>query len=129
VVTPLERNRVGIKFLVDEGEDAKNKQINIVGIKAFPQKDFMNLMALGTSGWLSWYTKNDQYSKQKLSGDLESLRSYYMNKGYLEFNIESTQVSISADKQDIYITVNVTEGEKYTISSVKLAGNLLLPEA
>jgi outer membrane protein insertion porin family len=129
VVTPLERNRVGIKFVVDEGEVAKIKQINIVGIKAFPEKDLLNLMALGTSGWLSWYTKNDQYSKQKLSGDLESLRSYYMNKGYLEFNIESTQVSISADKQDIYITVNVTEGEKYTISSVKLAGNLLLPEA
>lgn len=127
-VKPLERNRVGINFVVDEGEVAKIKQINIVGAKAFKEKDLLDLMALSTSGWLSWYTKSDQYSKQKLSGDLESLRSYYMNQGYLEFNIESTQVSISADKQGIYITVNVTEGKKYTVSSVKLAGNLLLTQ-
>ncbi|MDO9449061.1 MAG: outer membrane protein assembly factor BamA, partial [Rugosibacter sp.] len=127
-VIPLERNRVGIKFIVDEGEVAKIKQINIVGTKAYKDSDLLKLMALSPSGWLTWYTKNDQYSKQKLSGDLETLRSYYMNQGYIEFNIESTQVSISADKQDIYITVNVSEGEKYTISSVKLAGNLLLPE-
>ncbi len=128
-VTPMERNRVGIKFVVDEGEVAKIKQINIVGAKAFKEDDLLKLMVLSPSGWFSWYTKNDQYSKQKLAGDLESLRSYYMNLGYLEFNIESTQVSISADKQDIYITVNISEGEKYSISSVKLAGNLLLPEA
>lgn len=128
-VTPLERNRVAIKFVVNEGEVAKIKQINIVGAKAFKDTDLLKLMALSTSGWLTWYTKNDQYSKQKLSGDLETLRSYYMNQGYLEFNVESTQVSISADKQDIYITINISEGQKYTISSVKLAGNLLLPEA
>lgn len=128
-VTPLERNRVAIKFVVDEGEVAKIKQINIVGAKAFKDSELLKLMALSTSGWLTWYTKNDQYSKQKLSGDLETLRSFYMNQGYLEFNIESTQVSISADKQDIYITINISEGEKYTISTVKLAGNLLLPEA
>jgi outer membrane protein insertion porin family len=127
-VTPLERNRVAIKFLVNEGEVAKIKQINIVGAKAYKDSNLLKLMALSTSGWMTWYTKNDQYSKQKLSGDLEALRSYYMNQGYLEFNVESTQVSISADKQDIYITINISEGEKYTISSVKLAGNLLLPE-
>ena len=127
--TPLERNRVGINFAVTEGEIAKIKQVNIIGANAFKESDLRELMVLQTPGWLSWYTKNDQYSKQKLSGDLETLRSHYLDRGYLEFNIESTQVSISPDKQDIYITVNITEGEKFTISSVKLAGQLLLPEA
>ena len=127
-VTPLERNRVGINFNVDEGEIAKLKQISIIGARSFPEKDLLDLFELRTPNWLSWYTKNDQYSKQKLSGDLENLRSYYLNRGYLEFNIDSTQVSISTSKLDIYITVNVTEGEKYTVSSVKLAGDLILPE-
>ncbi len=127
-VTPLERNRVGINFAVDEGTVAKIRQINIVGAQAFPEKDLLNLFALRTPGWLTWYTKNDQYSKQKLSADLETLRSYYLDRGYVEFNIDSTQVSISPEKQDIYITINLTEGEKYQVSSVKLAGELLLPE-
>jgi len=127
-VTPLERNRVGINFKVDEGEIAKIKQISIIGAKDFPEKELLDLFVLRTPNWLSWYTKNDQYSKQKLSGDLENVRSYYLNRGYLEFNIDSTQVSISPDKLDIYLTVNITEGEKYTVSSVKLAGELLLPE-
>jgi outer membrane protein insertion porin family len=128
-ITPLERNRVGVNFAVDEGEIAKIKQINIIGAGAFKEADLLDLMVLRTPGLLTWYTKNDQYSKQKLSGDLETLRSYYLDRGYLEFNIESTQVSISPDKQDIYITVNIAEGERYSISSVKLAGQLLLPEA
>ena len=127
-ITPLERNRVGVNFAVDEGDIAKIKQINIIGAGAVSEADLLDLMVLRTPGWLTWYTKNDQYSKQKLSGDLETLRSYYLDRGYLEFNIDSTQVSISPDKQDIYITVNITEGEKYTVSSVKLAGQLLLPE-
>ena len=127
-VTPLERNRVGINFAVVEGDVAKIRQINIVGANAFKESDLLGVMVLSTPGWLTWYTKNDQYSKQKLSGDIETLRSYYLNRGYLEFNIESTQVSISTDKQDIYITINITEGERYTISSVKLAGQLLVPE-
>lgn len=127
-VTPLERNRVGINFNIDEGEIAKIKQINIVGASAFKESDLLDLMVLQTPGWFTWYTKNDQYSKQKLSGDLETLRSYYLDRGYLEFNIESTQVSISRDKQDIYITINLSEGEKYSVSAVKLAGELLLPE-
>ena len=114
-VTPLERNRVGINFAVDEGEIAKIRQINIVGAKAFKEKDLLDLFKLTTPGWLTWYTKNDQYSKQKLSGDLETLRSFYLDRGYLEFNIESTQVSISPDKQDIYITININEGEQYTV--------------
>jgi len=127
-VTPLERNRVGINFKVEEGEIARIKQISIIGAKDFPEKELLDLFVLRTPNWLSWYTKNDQYSKQKLSGDLENLRSYYLNRGYLEFNIDSTQVSISPDKLDIYVTVNLTEGEKYKVSSVKLAGELLLPE-
>jgi len=128
-VTPLERNRVGITFAVDEGEIATIKQINIVGAQAFKEKDLLNLFSLRTPGWLTWYTKNDQYSKQKLSGDLETLRSYYLDRGYIEFNVESTQVSISTSKEDIYITINISEGEPYSVSSVKLAGELLLPEA
>ncbi len=127
-VTPLERNRVGINFNIEEGEIAKIKQINIVGAKAFDEPDLLEVFTLRTPGWFTWYSKNDQYSKQKLSGDLEALRTYYLDRGYLEFDVESTQVAISPDKQDIYITINISEGEKYTVSSVKLAGDLLLPE-
>ncbi len=127
-VTPLERNRVSINFTFDEGDAAKIRQINIVGAQAFKEKDLQAVFQLQTPNWISWYTKNDQYSKQKLSADLESLRSYYLNRGYLEFNVESTQVSISPDKKDIYITVSISEGERYIVSSVKLAGDLILPE-
>lgn len=128
-VTPLERNRVGVNFTIDEGDVAKIQEINIVGAQAFKEKDLLNLFQLTTPTWLSWYTKNDQYSKQKLSADLETLRSYYQNRGYLDFNIESTQVSISPDKKSIFITINLNEGERYQVSSVKLAGDLsLLPE-
>jgi outer membrane protein insertion porin family len=128
-VTPLDRNRVSINFTVDEGEVAKIRSINIVGNRTFPEKELLGLMTLQTPGWLTWYTKNDQYSRQKLAGDLETIRSYYLNRGYLDFGIESTQVSITPDKRDIYITINVTEGEKYTVRDVKLGGQLLLPEA
>lgn len=128
-ITPLERNRVSINFNVDEGDAAKIKEINIVGAQAFREKDLLALFQLQTPNWISWYTKNDQYSKQKLAADLETLRSHYLNRGYLEFNIESTQVSISTDKKEIYISISLTEGERYVVSSVKLAGDLLLPEA
>ena len=127
-VTPLERNRVAINFNIEEGAAARIKQVNIVGAKSFKEKDLQAELQSSTTGWLSWYTKNDQYSRQKLSADLEALRSYYLNRGFLEFNIDSTQVSISPDKKDIYITVSVTEGERYLVSSVKLAGDLILPE-
>jgi outer membrane protein insertion porin family len=127
-ITPLERNRVSINFNVDEGEAALIKAINIVGAQAFPEKDLLSVFQLQTPNWISWYTKNDQYSKQKLAADLEKLRSYYLDRGYLEFNVESTQVSISTDKKEIYITVSLTEGERYQVSSVKLAGDLLLSE-
>jgi outer membrane protein insertion porin family len=128
-VTPLERNRVGVSFSINEGDVTKIHEINIIGNKAYREKDLLDLFVLQTPGWLTWYTKNDQYSKQKLSGDLETLRSFYLNNGYLEFNIDSTQVSITPDKKDIYITINIAEGDKYTVSNVKLGGDLLLPEA
>jgi len=127
-VTPLERNRVAINISVNEGAVAKIRSINIVGAHAFPKKDLLDLFVLRTPGWLTWYTKHDQYSRERLAGDLETLRSYYLDRGYLDFNIDSTQVSITPDKRDIYITVNITEGEKYTVSDVKLAGQMLVPE-
>lgn len=127
-VTPLERNRVSINFSIDEGVAAKIKQINIVGNQSFKEKDLLEVFQLQTPNWISWYTKNDQYSKQKLSADLETLRSFYLNRGFLEFNVESTQVSISPDKKDIYITVSISEGDRYLVSSIKLAGDLILPE-
>ena len=123
-VTPVERNRVNISFAVDEGEVARIRQINIIGNKAFPEKDLLGLLNLRTPGWFTWYTKADQYSKQKLTGDIESLRSFYLNRGYLEMQVESTQVSITPDKQDIYITINISEGEKFTVGDVKLEGEM-----
>ncbi|MDO8960886.1 MAG: outer membrane protein assembly factor BamA [Methylophilus sp.] len=129
VVSPLERNRVAVKFEIEEGVVAKIRDINIVGNEAFSTEDLRAEFLLTTPNWMSWWNKDDQYSKQKLTADLETLKSFYMNQGYLEFAIDSTQVSISPDKQDIYITVNITEGEKYTISDVKLAGDLQVPEA
>jgi outer membrane protein insertion porin family len=119
---------VAINFQVDEGEVAKIRQINIVGASAFKEKDLLKMITLTTPNWLTWYTKNDQYSRQKLSADVETLRSWYLDRGYLEFNVDSTQVSITPDKQDIYITVSISEGKKYTVSGVKLSGDLLLPE-
>ena len=127
-VTPLERNRVGINFGIDEGEVARIRGINIVGNQVYSEKDLLALFVLRTPGWITWYTKNDQYSRQKLQGDLENLRSYYMNRGYLDFNVDSTQVSITPDKRDIYVTVNITEGEKYTVSDMKIGGDPIVPE-
>jgi len=128
VVTPLERNRVAVRFDIEEGAVSKIRDINIVGNKAYTIEDLRAQFLLTTPNWMSWWNKDDQYSKQKLNADLETLRSFYMNQGYLEFNIDSTQVSITPDKKDIYITINITEGEKYTISEVKLAGETLVPE-
>ena len=127
-VTPLERNRVGINFNIEEGAFTKIRQINIVGAKDFTEKDLVSQFQLTTPGWITWYTKNDQYSKQKLSADLEKLKSFYMNRGYLEFAVESTQVSISPDKQDVFITININEGARYQVSSVKLAGDFTISE-
>lgn len=123
-VTPVERNRVNINFSVDEGEVARIKQINIVGNKAFSDNELRGLLSLSTPGWFTWYTKADQYSKQKLTGDIETLRSFYLNRGYLEMQVESTQVSISPDKKNIYITININEGDKFTVGNVKLEGEM-----
>jgi outer membrane protein insertion porin family len=124
-VTPVERNRVSINFAVDEGDVARIRQINVIGNKAFSTDTLTDLLSLRTPSWFTWYTKADQYSKQKLAGDIEALKSYYLNRGYIEMQVESTQVSITPDKKDIYITINISEGEKYTVSDVKLEGEML----
>ncbi len=128
VVSPLERNRVAVRFDIEEGAVSKIRSINVVGNRAYSTEDLQAQFLLTTPNWMSWWNKNDQYSKQKLNADLEELKSFYMNKGYLEFNIDSTQVSITPDKKDIYITINITEGEKYTISEVKIAGDTIISE-
>ncbi len=124
-VTPVDQSRVSVLFSVVEGPSAKIRQVNFIGNKAVSTSTLRDEMQLSTPNWFSWYTKNDLYSKEKLTVDLENIRNYYLNRGYLEFNIESTQVSISPDKKDMYLTLTVHEGEPYTVSSVKLTGNLL----
>ncbi len=128
-VSNLTRNRVGIQIKISEGRVAKIKQINVVGNTVFDDKTLLKNLELNTSNLLSFYTKDDQYSKQKLQADLESLRSYYLDRGYINFNIESTQVAITPDKKDIYVTINVKEGEIYKLEKVKLAGNLVVAPA
>ena len=126
-VTDLTRNRVAIFIKISEGRVAKIKEINIVGNNVFNEADLLKKIELNTSNLLSFYTKDDQYSKQKLGADLETLRSYYLDRGYINFNIESTQVAITPDKKDIYVTINVKEGDVYMLDKVKLAGNLIVP--
>jgi outer membrane protein insertion porin family len=124
-VTPIERNRVNLTFTVTEGEPTKIRELHIVGNKSFSESTLRGLMELNTGSWLSWYTKSDRYSRTKLNADLEALRSYYLQRGFLEFRIDSTQVAISPDKQDISITINVTEGDRYVVSGVRLEGDFL----
>ena len=128
-VTPVERNRVNIVMNVEEGDAASIRTISFTGNKAFSDGTLRSQMELSTPTWFTWYTKRDQYARQKLQGDLETLRSFYLNRGYLDFNVESTQVSISPDRENIHITINLNEGERYTVSEVKLAGELLGLEA
>jgi outer membrane protein insertion porin family len=124
-ITPLERNRVNVTFAMTEGDAAKIREIRIVGSKAFSESTLLGLLEQSTGGWLTWYTKTDRYSRSKLNADLETIRAYYTNRGYLEFEIESTQVTISPDKQDISITITVREGQRYTVTAVKLEGEYL----
>jgi outer membrane protein insertion porin family len=124
-VTPIERNRVNVTFTMNEGEAARIRDIRIVGASAFSEATLLGQMELTTPGWLTWYTKTDRYSRAALNGDLEKLRAYYVNRGYLEFAIESTQVTISPDKQDISIAISIREGQRYTVTGVRLTGDLL----
>ncbi|KAF0814374.1 Outer membrane protein assembly factor BamA [Andreprevotia sp. IGB-42] len=126
-VTKLERNRVGVELEISEGEVARIQQINIVGNKVFSDSDLIGELSLTTGGWMTWYTRSDQYSKTKFAADLEKLRSYYLDRGYLEFNIDSTQVAVSENREDMFLTINVTEGPQYKVGEVKVVGDTILP--
>ena len=123
--TPVDRNRVNLTFTITEGGPAKIGQIEIVGNKAFTDQTLRDQFNLDTGGWMSWYTKSDRYSRTKLNADLEALRSYYLSRGFLEFRIDSTQVAMSPNKQEMSITINITEGERFVTSGVSLEGNYL----
>lgn len=124
-ITPAERNRVNLSFTVVEGDLAKIKEMRVVGAKAFDESKLLDQFDQGTGNWLSWYTKSDRYSRTKLNADLETLRAWYLARGYLEFRIDSTQVAISPNKQDISITINVTEGDRFVVSEVAMEGYYL----
>jgi len=126
-VTPLDRNRIDLKIVIAEGKPAKIRDINIVGNSLFSDAEIRDGWESQTTNFLSFYKRDDQYSKEKVSGDLEKLSNYYLNRGYVDFNLESTQIAISPSKQDIYITANISEGERYTVSSVKVSGDTILP--
>jgi len=127
-VTELPDNRVRIAINIVEGKRSRIRQINVVGNQAFDDEELTDQFKLRTPNWLSWYRQDDRYSREELSGDLEKLRSYYLDRGYANFDVESTQVTISPDREDMFITMNVKEGEVYRISDVKIAGNLVVPE-
>jgi outer membrane protein insertion porin family len=124
-ITPAERNRVNVTFTVTEGDVTKIKNIRITGNQAFSESTLLSQMDLSTGNWLSWYTKSDQYARSKLNADLEAIKAYYLNRGYLEFKIDSTQVAISPDKQDISVAINVTEGPRYVVTAVRLEGDYI----
>ena len=127
-VTPLERNRMAVRFDIEEGRVAKIKRINVVGNEAFEEDELLDLFQLSTTGLWTMLSRADQYSKQKLAADLEALRSHYLDLGFINFAIDSTQVSITPDKKDVYITINITEGDKFTVSEVRIGGELLVDE-
>lgn len=128
-VTDRPNNTVAIAIDVKEGDRAKIRQVNIVGNHSFAEDDIRANFELDTANWLSWFRQDDRYAKEALSGDLEKLRSFYMDRGYADFRVDSTQVAISADRKDIYVTINIHEGEKYTISDIKLVGEMVVPES
>lgn len=126
-VRELPRNRVGLSIVIDEGKVAAIKHINIIGNHAFSTEELSRQFELETTDWWSWASSRDKYSREKLTGDIEKLKSFYLDRGYLRFNIDSTQVSLSEDKDSIYVTINITEGDIYTVSSTELAGELVVP--
>jgi len=125
-VTPLERNRVAIDIDIKEGKTARIRGVSIVGNRSFSDEELLDAFQSRPGGWLAWFTKEDQYSRQKLAGDLETLKSFYLDRGYLKFKVESTQVTLSPDKKDIYITINVSEGDVYTLSDIRITGDLVV---
>ena len=127
-ITPLDRNRVDVKIVVTEGKAARIRDINIVGNTLYTDEAIRSNWESSTSNWLSWYRRDDQYSREKVSGDLEKLSNYYLDRGYADFTVESTQISISPSRQDMFITANVSEGEKYKIADVKVTGETVLPQ-
>lgn len=127
-VVPLPRNRVDITITVDEGEAAKIQHINLVGNETYSDEDILENWESSESNWLSWYRRDDQYSREKLSGDFEKLNAWYLDRGYVDFSMDSTQVSISPDMQSMFITADITEGEKYKVSDVKVTGETILPQ-
>jgi outer membrane protein insertion porin family len=127
-ITPLDRNRVDVEIVIDEGKAAKIRDINIVGNEAFPEQQIRDSWESSTTNWLSWYRRDDQYSREKLSGDLEKLQNFYLDRGYVDFNVESTQVAVSPSRQDMFITANVSEGAVYTISDVTVSGDTIVPQ-
>ena len=124
-ITPLERNRVTVTFTMNEGDAARIANVRILGTRVFSEKELLEQFELTSTGWFTWYTKSDRYSRSKLNSDLEKLRAWYLNRGYLEFAVESTQVTISPDKQTITVAINVREGQPYTVTSVRLEGEYL----
>jgi outer membrane protein insertion porin family len=124
-VTPIERNRVSVSIAINEGGPARIKEVRVVGAKAFDENTLTSLFDLNSGNWLSWYTKSDLYSRAKLNGDIESLKAFYLSRGYLEFRIDSTQISISPDRRDVSIVLSVNEGSQFYISSIKLEGDFL----
>src|SRR5690554_1058811 len=124
----LPRNRVAVRLDINEGDVAAIRHINIVGNEAFPDDELLDLFELRTSSWWNSITNKDKYARERLSGDLESLRSFYLDRGYLDFTVESSQVSISPDKQQVFIAISLDEGPQYTISDIRLRGNLIVEE-
>ncbi len=127
-VSPLPRNRVGIRIDIDEGERARIREVHFIGNEAFSDRQLRRLVGLGPRPWYLPFSRRDQYSREQLSGDLESIRSYYLNRGYVNFTVLSTQVSMTPDRKGLYLTINVSEGEQHTISEVRLAGQLIVGE-
>ena len=127
-VKQLPRNRVAVNIDIDEGDVAKIRHINIVGNKDFSEEELLDTFEQNTTGWLSWISSDDKYAREKLSGDLESLETFYLDRGYLKFEVESTQVSISPDKESVYITINIDEGDVYKIGGIELSGELKISE-